>query len=155
MVPVIAATEASRRRSQTSAHGDCYACGDPSRGGLGLSFHTQPDGSVAASWHCPPRYQSYSGILHGGVAATLLDSAMVHALFARGILARTAELRVRYRHPIFVGKPVWIAAHEESSVGPLHRLSAEIIQDGVACASATAKFMQTEAIAGSQPASAP
>lgn len=145
-MPAIAAIEQHRRSLQQQTHRHCYACGAPERGGLGLEFITQADGSVAATWQCPPNYQSYEGILHGGVIATLLDGAMVHALFAQGVVAHTADLHVRYRHPVIIGQEIQITARKDTASGPLHVLSAEIAQNGVVCASARAKFMQASAL---------
>ncbi len=142
MATATAATEACRHDLQVHTHASCYACRPAETGGLGLCFTTRPDGSVVATWSCPSDYQSYDGILHGGIIATLLDGAMVHALFARDIVAHTAELKVRYRHPVAVGLPVQITAQYDAGTGPLHQLTAEIFQNRVVCAHATAKFMQ-------------
>lgn len=141
MDTAIVAIEETRRSLQSRLHRHCHACGAPAAGSLGLRFSTGADGSVIADWPCPASCQSYDGILHGGVIATLLDSAMVHALFACGIVAHTAELRVRYRHPVRVGHSVRVTACRESHTGPLHLTSATLIQDGVPCATARAKFM--------------
>lgn len=142
MATATVATEASRRELQVHTHSACYACSPPEAGGLGLCFTTRTDSSVVATWACSSAYQSYDGILHGGIIATLLDGAMVHALFARNIVAHTAELKVRYRHPVAVGQAVQITAQHETSMGPLHQLTAKISQNKVVCALATAKFMQ-------------
>jgi acyl-coenzyme A thioesterase PaaI-like protein len=126
------------------AHPHCFACGEEAAGGLGLCFRVTPEGVVAADWCCPPAGRSYDGILHGGLIATLLDSAMVHALFARNIVARTADLHVRFHHPVQTGGPVTVAASLRAHCGPLYCLEAEVRQAGVVCASAQAKFMATD-----------
>jgi acyl-coenzyme A thioesterase PaaI-like protein len=113
-------------------------------GGLGLSFALRDDGSVAAEWLCPAGGESYAGIVHGGVLATALDSAMVHCLFARDIVARTGELTVRYRRSVRSGAPVTVTACLRESFAPLHYLEAEIRQDGSVCAQARAKFMAVD-----------
>lgn len=143
MDSAIAAIEEKRRVLQHLTHQHCYACGKPEAGGLGLAFVSQSDGSVIADWACPLHYQSYEGLLHGGVIATLLDGAMVHALFADGVVARTAELCVRYRHPIHVGCPVRVTARRGGQTSVLHLLTAEVVQNEVVCATAHAKFMAT------------
>ena len=125
-------------------HAACFACRPVAQGGLGLFFGVQPDGSVAARWTCPPGGESYRGIVHGGLLATALDSAMVHALFARGIVARTAELKVRYRHSASVGEELEVRAWLRRSFGLLHELEAEICCGSVACAHARAKFMASD-----------
>jgi acyl-coenzyme A thioesterase PaaI-like protein len=135
----IAPTEARRRATHRRWHRDCFACGEGA--GLNLRFRVTPDGGVAAEWDCPAHYQSYEGILHGGLTATLLDCAMVHALFAHGIVAHTAELNLRYRHPVSTGIPVIVSAHLRARCGVLCVLAAEVRQRGNVCTTAQAKFM--------------
>jgi uncharacterized protein (TIGR00369 family) len=100
------------------------------------------DGDVTARWTCPAGGESYPGIVHGGVVATLLDAAMVHALFARGVVARTGELRIRYRSPVCIGSPVVVRAKLANEGGRLFVLEAELRQGTSLCAEARAKFMQ-------------
>jgi acyl-coenzyme A thioesterase PaaI-like protein len=141
MATVVAPTDAVLGALCAREHADCFACRPVSRGGLGLCFRVQADGSVAARWIGPPGGESYRGVIHGGLQATALDSAMVHALFARGLVARTAELKVRYRHSAGVGEVLEVRAWLRRSFGPLHELEAEIQSGGVVCARAWAKFM--------------
>jgi acyl-coenzyme A thioesterase PaaI-like protein len=138
---VVAPTEGRRRDAQQRAHPHCFACGEPRAAGLGLVFRVLPDGGVATDWLCPAEFQGFDGILHGGLIATLVDSAMVHALFARGVVARTAELSVRYRHPVRAGHPAHVVARLCAQTGPLYCLKAEVCQEGAVRASAQGKFM--------------
>jgi acyl-coenzyme A thioesterase PaaI-like protein len=143
---VAAATEAALRAGCAREHAACFACRPAADGGLGLRFSLQPDESVIAHWTCPPGGQSYAGIVHGGLLATALDSAMVHALFARGIVARTGELTIRYRQSVAIERPMTVRGWLRTVYGPLFRLEAEIHQDGAVCAQAHAKFMVAAAM---------
>ena len=136
-----APTEELRRATHRRVHRHCFACGDESDGGLGLRFQVGVDGGVRAEWDCPARYRSYEGILHGGLIATLLDCAMVQALFAHGIVAHTAELNLRYRRPVSTGVAVTVSARLRARCGVLCVLVAEVRQQGAVCATAQAKFM--------------
>jgi acyl-CoA thioesterase FadM len=69
---------------------------------------------------------------------------MVHALFARGIVARTAELKVRYRHPAGIRDVLEVRAWLQKSFGPLHELESEIRSENWVVATARAKFMAAE-----------
>lgn len=140
----IAPTEARRSAIHRRWHRRCFACGEGD--GLNLRFQVTPDGGVAAEWGCPEHFQSYDGILHGGLIATLLDCAMVHALFAHGIVAHTAKLNLRYRRPVSTSVPVTVSAHLRARCGVLCVLDAEVRQGGAVCTTAHAKFMacQTE-----------
>lgn len=141
MDPVAAAdpTEALRARTEAAEHANCFACSDK---GLGLDFTCHEDGTVGATWMPYPCFQSYPGVLHGGIAATLLDCAMVHALFARGIAAVTGEIRVRFHESIDIVNPVQVTAHVSQAHGPLWILEATIVQEGRRKASGSAKFIR-------------
>lgn len=138
---VDAPTEATRRATGRREHPHCFVCSDPADGGLGLQFQVTADAGVRAWWTCPAGGESYPGIVHGGVVAMLLDAAMVHVLFARGIAARTGELRVRYHHAVRTTEPLKVTARLGAAYQPLYRLEAEVRQHGVLCATARAKFM--------------
>lgn len=137
-------TEASRLSLHESEHHTCFACGSAAVGGLGLRFQFDPaTGEVCAQWDCAAHYRSYDGTLHGGLIATLLDSAMVHALFARDIIAHTAELRLRYLHPVATETPVTITANLSQHFGRLFQLHGTVSQGARLCARADAKFMRS------------
>lgn len=134
------------KRTQEALHGACLLCGSRNPAGFHLNFSILPDGSVTASYDCPGHLQSYSGMLHGGVSAALLDSAMVNCLFARGIAAVTAEMFVKYKTPVRCSLPVTVTARLEKSYPPLYELAAEIIQSGKTAALARAKFMESDSL---------
>lgn len=81
-------------------------------------------------------------MLHGGIIAALLDGAMTNCIFARGFVAVTAELNVRYRASVAAGEEVTIRAWLDQSHSRLHQLRSELVQDNVVKVIATAKFMQ-------------
>jgi uncharacterized protein (TIGR00369 family) len=134
--------QANLNRTRQRVHPQCLICGTEADGGLGLSFALQADGSVVAGYSCDRRYQGYDGILHGGVVSSLLDGAMTNCLFAHGIVAVTAELTVRFRHPVDIGEAFEVRARIERSQPPLHVSRAEIFQAGRLKAKATGKFME-------------
>jgi acyl-coenzyme A thioesterase PaaI-like protein len=101
-----------------------------------------PDGSVTAEFTAAPFLEGYVGRLHGGVIAALLDGAMTNCLFALGYQAFTAELTIRYRHPVAVTQPLLVRAWRTDSRGPLHLLRAELRQNGKLSVTAIGKFMQ-------------
>jgi len=148
-VVVAAPTEAALRALCAQQHATCFACRPADKGGLGLglAFTVQTDGSVSAAWTCPPGGESYAGIVHGGLLATALDSAMVHALFARGVVARTGELTVRYRQSVRTSGAMTVTARLRSAYPPLHHVEAEIHQAGMLCARARGKFMAIDTTA--------
>ena len=58
--------------ARPASHTRCMACGLDA--GLGLRFHASGPG-IKASLRLKPEWQGYSGALHGGMTATLLDAA--------------------------------------------------------------------------------
>jgi len=113
-----------------------------------LRFERQPDDSVRATFPCDPQYQGYPDRLHGGIVATLLDAAMTHWLFARGLRGMTGRLNIRFRHPVRVANDAVVRAWLTRETPPVYTLSAEIDQDNRVCAVAEAKFMAEPVVHG-------
>lgn len=124
-------------------HGGCVACGDNNPAGLRLKFEAQSDGSVKAAAFCAKELTGYDGLLHGGVAALMLDSAMTNCLFAAGITALTAEMTVKYKAMVKIGGALSLTARIIKDQDPLFLAGAELRQDGQVKVSAEAKFMRT------------
>jgi acyl-coenzyme A thioesterase PaaI-like protein len=125
-----------------ASHAECYACGPNNRDGFGLVFRTSASGGVEATFYCDLKYQGYPGFLQGGVIATLLDSAMTHCLFQRGVMAMTGRLYIQFKKPVRIGEMVQIKADLLEQRGPLYRLWAELTQGNSVCAKTSATFMQ-------------
>lgn len=136
-------SNAEENTSAADLHRNCFACGN-GKDGLGLTFKVSAKDTVSAEWFCEARYQSYPGIAHGGIIATVLDSAMTNCLLIKGISAVTANLHVEYREPVRVGGMVTVKASLVRSRSPLFVLEAEIIQDERVKATASAKFMRVD-----------
>lgn len=130
----------AENRLCAAEHPACFACAPAAEGGLGLAFATAPDGSVAATFGCPERFQGYPDRLHGGVVATLLDAAMTHCLFAGGRRGVTAKLEVRFRKPVSLDEPARVAARVVEERGAICRLAATLEQAQQTCAEAEALF---------------
>jgi uncharacterized protein (TIGR00369 family) len=128
------------------SHPHCVVCGRSNEHGLGLLFHSTEDGAIEASFECESIFQGYPDMLHGGVICALLDGAMTNCMFANGQATMTAELNVRFRHPVTTGNPATIRAWITSSTRPLHEVAAELIQDGQVKATAKGKFLEKSAV---------
>ena len=122
-------------------HKNCVVCGPSNHRGLHLQFTSLEDGSVQASFDCGETFEGYAGSLHGGVISALLDGAMTHCIFAHGHAGVTAELKVRYRHPVVIDHTAIVRGRIRRSSSPLYLMEAELLQDGQVKATATAKFM--------------
>jgi uncharacterized protein (TIGR00369 family) len=125
-------------------HENCVVCSSSNQRGLGLDFRSLPDGSVEAVFDCAQVFEGYRNMLHGGITCALLDGAMTNCMFTLDIHAVTAELKVRFLHPIACCRRARIRAWKTRSTAKLHLLQAEISQDGQVMAIATGKFVRIE-----------
>ena len=128
--------------NQTEAHPFCFVCSGSNPMGLALRYAPQPDGSVSAKFLGNSALEGYSGWLHGGVIAAMLDGAMTNCLFARGVRGLTAELKVRYHESVAASEEVLLYAWLEDDAHGLYQLRAELKQGGVVKACAAGKFMK-------------
>jgi len=134
--------QALLERTRGAAHPSCAVCGRADECGLGLRFSLQDDGSVEALFRCRQAHQGYTGMLHGGVTSALLDGAMTNCLFAHGVTAVTGEMKVRFRHPIDLRRPVAVRGRLGRWQPPLYVAEAEVLQDGRVKANAEGRFLE-------------
>ncbi|WP_075079560.1 PaaI family thioesterase [Terrimicrobium sacchariphilum] len=125
-----------------TSHHQCFACGKENPDGLNLRFAINPDGVAEGAWQPLQIFSSYPDRIHGGILATMMDSAIVHALFARGIAGVTAELTVRYLHGVGFDSAITVRGWVEASRHRIYQCRAEIIQKDRLAARASAKFME-------------
>ena len=124
--------------------GFCFACGQNNPIGLKLKF-VEIAGRYVAKCVMDKNYQSFNGVLHGGIITTLLDEAMGGYLFHLKQPAYTGKLEVRYRRPTPTGEQLtvsgWIAGRKRNVV----EMRSEIaMSDGTITAEATAKMVVME-----------
>jgi len=123
-------------------HPGCVVCSPDHPWGLRLRCGVQPDGGVQGEFNGSELYAGYEGRLHGGLIAALLDGAMTQCLFAQSCQAFTAELTVRYRHPVAASDGLLVRAWLVESRASFHRLRAELRHEGRVMAFAVGKFME-------------
>lgn len=120
----------------------CFACGKNNPIGLHLHFHEE-DGKYVTTKVLPKEYQSYNGIVHGGILTTLMDESMGNYLFEKeGKPALTARMEVKYHHQTPVEQPLTISSWVESERRGLIKMHAEVaLADGTVTAESEAVFM--------------
>jgi len=122
-------------------HPNCFVCNSANPKGLHIEYVlSDNDEEVRASFWCDKRYESFPGVVHGGVISSILDGAMCNCLFARGKTAVTVEMITRFRHSIKVGRMATVSARITRYVHSLYFLEANIIQDGQLKVTAKGKF---------------
>lgn len=131
-------------------HPGCFAC-DPGptqeaspHGALGLVCRKLADGSVEGTLEPKAWMHGYPDRMHGGLVATLLDSAMTQCLFAHDIRAVTATLYIRYRQPVTLNQPLMLKARIVQKDRKVYDLAASLHVEGRCCATAEARFMKIE-----------
>jgi len=134
--------KADLTRIRAQEHANCMVCSPSSKSGLGLQFAVSEDGSVEATFGCDKAFQGYADVLHGGLISCLLDGAMTNCMFAHGLAPVTAELNVRFRHPVVIGQQATVRARIQRSSSRLHLVEAEIVQNRQVKATATGKFVK-------------
>jgi acyl-coenzyme A thioesterase PaaI-like protein len=132
------------QRLRQRSHPHCVVCGRENKLGLQLNFSIAGNGVVEATFSCEPVFQGYPNMLHGGVICALMDGAMANCLFAHGLPAVTADLSVRFRDPVVAGGWATVRAWLEACLRPLHRVQAELVQDGRVKVTAKGKFIEQD-----------
>ena len=98
----------------------CFICGVENPVGLKLKIYETEPGVVETLYTPPEHFQSYPGILHGGIVATILDEVSGRAHMGDPAQARfmfTAKLEVKYRKTVPIGKPLRIVGKAGKSKG--------------------------------------
>ncbi len=121
-------------------HSKCFACGTGNKHGLHMEFKDDPNG-CSCNVSIPPHFQSYEGVVHGGIVATILDAAMVHSLREQcGDAPVTCRLEVRYLRALPPGEKITVNAHRKGKRGRIVLADAELLCSGVCYARARGAF---------------
>jgi uncharacterized protein (TIGR00369 family) len=81
----------------------CFGCGKANPVSLKLKFTWDEANQTAAASFTPSKYwQGWSGYVHGGVTACILDESIGQATMYAGLNSVTAKLQVRYRKMIAI-----------------------------------------------------
>ncbi len=88
----------------------CFICGRNNPRGLYMSFYDNGRNEVIAHYTVPDVYQSYPGIVHGGIVAAMLDEAVgrVALIADHHHFMMSVKLEVKYRHPVPTETPLTI-----------------------------------------------
>lgn len=87
----------------------CFICGRDNPQGLRLDFALdEAVPSLETRWVATAVYEGYSGILHGGMVATLLDEVVGKLSVLVDKPAVTAEMTVRFLKPVPTGAPLTV-----------------------------------------------
>ena len=115
----------------------CFVCGRRNSHGLYMTFYDNGRDEVCSDYSVPDEYQSYPGIVHGGILASMLDEVVgrVAMIGDHHHFMVAVKLQVLYRHPVPVETPLKLKGRIERLRGRLGKAVGEIIlPDGrIAC----------------------
>jgi len=123
----------------------CFVCGQENPAGLRTRFKPLDKGAVGE--YIPRQtHIGYENIIHGGIISSLLDEAVVWASFVfSGNLGVTAELTVKFLHPMVIGKTYTVTGLGKKSKGPLTLAESKIEdENGKIYARATGKVVAAD-----------
>ena len=79
----------------------CFGCCSTNAAGLALVLVADGDDGVASDFTLARRHESYPGIIHGGIGATVLDEVMGNTLALREHkICFTTGMRLRFLAPL-------------------------------------------------------
>ncbi len=118
----------------------CFVCGLQNPVGLHLAIYNDLDNNcIYSNVIISDQYQSYPGVVHGGIVATMLDEISGRATIMDGNdqnLMVTLKLEVKYRRPTPTNTPLKVIGRVVSQNESRAKVTGEIqLADGTVTAS--------------------
>lgn len=121
----------------------CFVCGVENPIGLKAAFYEDGEGRVVGEITPREEHQGYPGVLHGGIAATLLDEVAGRVMTGLGLWMATAKLEIRYKQPVPIGKPCTVIGEKVRLRGRALEAHAEIrLEDGSVAVEADGLYLR-------------
>ena len=120
----------------------CFVCGHENNRGLNMTFESE--GNTITSQFTPePNLCSYTGVLHGGIIASILDEGMGWTGYpSTEKYFFTAELTVRYKKPVSTDRTYTLKAELISMRKRLYVAKGSITDaEGTVYATGEGKYM--------------
>lgn len=122
---------------------DCFVCGTENHESLKTKFYELENGELMSISKPTPTHQSYPDRMHGGVISAILDEVIGRAIMIAepNSWGVTVELRIKYKKPVPLNKPVKSVARITRNTRLLFEGTGEIIlEDGSVAATGYAKY---------------
>ncbi|ADD66900.1 thioesterase superfamily protein [Denitrovibrio acetiphilus DSM 12809] len=129
---------------QNSSTG-CFVCGINNNHSLKAKFYHIGNGTLIAEFNAMDQHQSYPGVLHGGIAAAILDETMGRTILSidENLWGVTIDLNMKYRKPLPTGDKLYAKAFlTEHKNRSFTSAGAIILPDGTPAVTSTGKFMK-------------
>ncbi len=121
---------------------NCFGCSPANEKGLHLEFWEDENG-IIAKWQSREEFEGWTGVLHGGIQATLLDEAAAWLVFIKLKTAGvTKQLNVEYPKPAFINKGEFVVKAVLLSVDKNIARIRSVLYDGegIICALAEIQY---------------
>ncbi|MEV6364440.1 PaaI family thioesterase [Nocardia asteroides] len=121
----------------------CFGCSPHNPTGLRLTFTPRDDGALVAAFRLGRAFESYPGVVHGGLIGVICDEVMGNLIvLARQVPAFTVSQRTRFLTPLAVGRDYRCVATLPTGrgAGPIPAQAEILDLDGAVCASSTATY---------------
>ena len=107
---------------------DCFICGRNNPHGLYMTFYDNGKNEVHSQYTVTSPYQSYPGVVHGGIVASMLDEVIgrVSMIADHHHFMMTVRLQVKYRHPVPTNTPLHIVGRIQRLRGRIGKAVGEI-----------------------------
>jgi acyl-coenzyme A thioesterase PaaI-like protein len=120
----------------------CFVCGMENPIGLKQFFYEDGNGRVMTTFTPGEEHQGYPGVLHGGIAATLLDEVLGRVIIGRGEWLMTARIEIRYKKMIPLDQSLTIVGEVVRKTRRLVEARGELLlADGSVAVTATATYL--------------
>ena len=119
----------------------CFGCGLDNHSGLQMRFVDNGIDELRSEISVPEHFQSYPGVVHGGIITSILDEAAgrVPMIHDPGHFMMTVKMEVKFRQPIPIETRLAISARIVNRRGRLMTTRSEVrLPDGTLAAEAEA-----------------
>ncbi len=110
-------------------HGRCMFNNRTGLVGDSLQVSFDDEGRLTGRFSQRESFQSYDGMLHGGMIAAVMDSAMTKCLMGHGVVGYTGRFNIRYRKPVEISRPLDLHCTITGHYRQLYKLRAEARHD--------------------------
>lgn len=125
---------------------ECLVCGTENALGIKARFFETTTRELIALFTLHNQHQSYPGIAHGGISATVLDEVIGRAIMIdhdHQTFGMTLDLQVRYRKPVPLDVELKVVGRIDAAKGRMFEGSGELyLPDGSVAVEAHGKYMK-------------
>ncbi len=126
----------------------CFVCGIENSVGLKAKFYVSEENETIALFTPRNNLQSYPGVMHGGISATILDETMGRAImntYGQDTFGVTLELNVKYKKPVPTDAELKVVGRITKDRGRIFEGTGELyLPDGTIAVSASGKYLKRE-----------